>query len=83
MILDALVVWGLNVYDKKLKAEKEAAAAEADVQHETEKKATRATKAANRAQRKAEQKKTQNTNGQASFAPKQHIQQPDKNKKLR
>ena len=56
---------------------------EAEVLHETTKKETRAQKAASRQQRKAEDKKHVNGGGQTSFAPKQHIQQPDKNKKSR
>lgn len=83
MLLDAAVVFGLSVWEKKLKQEKELAEKEAELQHETTKKATRALKAATRQQRKAEEKKHVNGGGQASFTPKQHIQQPDKNKKSR
>jgi len=83
MLLDAIVVFGLHHWDKRLKKEKQAALEEDAVQHETVKKASRAQKAAARQQRKAEEKKHQNGMGQASFVPKQHIQQPDKNKKLR
>jgi len=83
MLLDAVLVFGLNRWEKRLKEEKELAAQEDAVQHEVEKKATRAQKAADRQKRKAEQKKHHNAGGQTSFAPKQHIQQPDKNKKLR
>lgn len=83
MLLDAAVVFGLNLWEKRLKKEKELAEKEAEVQHETVKKASRAEKTANRQQRKAEEKKHMNGGGQASFAPKQHIQQPDKSKKSR
>jgi len=83
MILDAIVVFGLNQWEKRLKLEKELAAQEQAVEQETKKKASRAQKSADRQQRRAEEKKHQNNAGQASFAPKQHIQQPDKNKKLR
>jgi hypothetical protein len=83
MLLDAAVVFGLSVWEKKLKQEKELAEKEAEVLHETTKKETRAQKAASRQQRKATEKKHTNGGGQTSFAPKQHIQQPDKNKKSR
>jgi hypothetical protein len=83
MLLDAAVVFGLSVWEKKLKQERDLAEREADIQHETTKKASRAQKAASRQQRKVEEKKNLNGGSQASFVPKQHIQQPDKNKKSR
>jgi hypothetical protein len=83
MLLDAAVVFGLNLWEKKMKEEKELAEKEAEIQHETVKKAGRAQKAADRHQRKAEDKKLSNGAAHTSFAPKQHIQQPDKGKKSR
>lgn len=83
MFLDGVLLWSLYRYEAKISSDKEALAKD-DRAKEIDKKADRARKAANREQRKAQelQLKAQ-TNGQASFAPKQHIQQPDKNKKTR
>jgi hypothetical protein len=73
----------LHRWETHLKAQK-AAASPAVVQKETDKKANRAVKIANRELRKAEEQKLKHANGHAtSFAPKQNIQQPDKNKKSR
>lgn len=83
MILDACVVFGLDFWQKRMKKAKELAQHDVEVKHETTKKASRAQKAASRQQRKAEEKKHTNDSGPASFVPKQHIQQPDKNKKSR
>lgn len=85
MLIDGLVIFGLNIWEKRLKAEKERleqeAANAADTKHEADKKADRAKKAAQREQRKVEEKKIQNIKGQTAFNMKNPIQQPDKNKK--
>jgi hypothetical protein len=83
MLLDGLVVWGLHIWEKRAKLQKELALHEESNEHEILKKTTRADKAANRNQRKAMDKKTHNKSGQTSFAPKANIIQPDKNKKSR
>lgn len=80
MVLDGLVVLGLNLWDNHLKAQKEKATHEEDVEHETDKKASRATKSISRQQRKAEDLKLKHAaKGPISFAPKQNINQPKKN----
>ena len=79
MVLDGLVVLGLNLWDKQLKAQKQKAVQEEAIEHETDKKATRANKTGSRLQRKVEEKKLKQTEkGPVSFAPKQHINQPKK-----
>jgi hypothetical protein len=87
MLADAVVIYVLHQTEKQLKREKEKdkqeAHAAAAAEHETDKKATRAQKAATRSQRKQEEKKIAQTAGQASFAPRVKVMQPDKNKKSR
>jgi hypothetical protein len=84
MLIDAAVLYGLNSYDKKLQAKKVENARAAEIEHEIDKKASRAQKVATREQRKVQDKLTkQKTAGQSSFAPRQTIQQPDNNKKSR
>lgn len=85
MLLDAAVLFGINVWEKRLKQKRDEATKEVEIHHETVKKADRALKVASRQQRRAEDKKLHGngTGGQTSFAPKQHIQQPDKGKKSR
>jgi len=85
LLLDAAVLFGINVWEKRLKQQKDESAKEVEIHHETVKKADRALKAASRQQRRAEEKKlhANGTGGQASFVPKQNIQQPDKSKKTR
>ncbi|GKY98432.1 hypothetical protein MPSEU_000800700 [Mayamaea pseudoterrestris] len=82
MLLDGLVVLGLNLWDNHLKAKKLKAAQTDDVDHEIDKKASRANKSISRQQRKAEDTKHKhNMKGKpVSFAPKQHINQPKKSK---
>jgi len=81
MAVDCIVVYGLHLWEKRLKAQKAKIAEEQAVAHETEKQATRAVKSANRQQRKAEQKKTKNQ-GQPYVTTKHNIMQPDKSKKM-
>jgi len=85
MVVDILVVVVLNRWEKRMKAQRELNAQESAKAHETAKKETRAQKAASRKQQRAEDKKNHQNGsaGTTSFAPRQHIQQPDKSKKLR
>ena len=79
MVLDGLVVLGLNLWDNHLKAQKQKAVQEEAVGHETDKKANRANKTGSRLQRKVDEKKLKHTEkGPVSFTPKQHINQPKK-----
>jgi hypothetical protein len=79
MLLDTLVVLGLNLWENRLKAEKAKVAHEETVEHETDKKASRATRASTRKQRKADDKKQKHdTKGQVSFTPNHTINQPKK-----
>jgi hypothetical protein len=86
LLIDAIVVYGLHRWEAKLKADKalmdKDAIRQADLKHETDKRNITSLKAGERAQKKAEEKKLQNTTGKnANFAPTNHIQQPDKNTK--
>ena len=84
MIIDALVVYGLHVWEGRLKKQKSEIAEKEAKQLETQKKATRNEKAAQREQIKANQKKQQNKAGtHADFSRKTPIKQPDRNKKMR
>ena len=80
MLVDCCMVYGLHVWEKRLKAEKARIAGEQAVVHETEKRDARAVKAANRQQRKASERKNKNQ-GQPYVTTKHNIMQPDKSKK--
>lgn len=82
LLVDCLAIHGLTVWDRRAKAARRAMVAEkAGLANEVDKKATRATKAANRQQQKAVVKQAKNQ-GHAfpSTVPKRHILQPDKMK---
>ena len=86
LVIDSLVVFGLHRWEGQLKEkrarEEEVAMHRQDVKHETEKRSRQYEKAAERAQKKANDKKMHNTTTKnANFAPTNHIQQPDRNKK--
>lgn len=82
MLIDSLVVYGLHVWERRLKEEKARLAEKEGVAKEVDKKATRATNVAVRHQRKDEEKRAKNHgNAFPSSAPKHHIMQPDKSKK--
>lgn len=80
---DAVLLFGLSYWNKKAKEAEDKGAKEDEVVHEAEKKATRAQKAADREQRKFNEKKTQHVGGPVNFGLKNPIQQPDRNKKQR
>lgn len=82
------MVFALHKWDSKLKKDTEEAeleaAKKADLQHESDKQAKIAQKAAVRAEQKAKQMQTKDGGGKhANFGPSNPIQQPDKNKKLK
>lgn len=84
MLIDSLVVYGLTVWEKRLKEEKAKRMEKEDLVKEVDKKETRATKASIRQQQKEGVKKAQN-HGNAfpnTVKPnKRHgIMQPDKAK---
>jgi hypothetical protein len=82
MLIDSLVVYGLTVWDRRLKEAKAKLAEKEGLVKEEEKKAVRDTKVAVRQQRKDGEKKAKNQgNAFPSRAPKHHIMQPDKGKK--
>lgn len=87
MLVDGLVIYGLQVWEtrlKKAKAEDEQKmAAEATAANETTKKDKRAQKAATRQQMKQQEKNVLQKSGKANFTAKANIVQPDKNKKQR
>lgn len=84
MLIDSLVVYGLTVWERRLKEEKARLAGKEGLAKEVDKKATLATKSAVRKQRKEGEKKAKN-HGNAfpnTVHPnKRHgIMQPDKTK---
>jgi hypothetical protein len=81
MLIDSAIVYGLTVWDRRLKEQREVALREEALHREIDKKDKRATRAAQRQQRKAAQKKQHNVPYQNSV-PKQKIMQPDKSKKM-
>jgi hypothetical protein len=81
MLIDGLVVWGLTILEKRLKEQKAAKLEAERVHNESGKKESRALKAANVQQRKAEQKKQHIDQKSSHSAPRSPIQQPDKSKK--
>ena len=84
MLIDGLVVYLLTVWERRLKEDKAKIVEKENMAKEEDKKDKRATKAATRQQRKAEQMKTkhQNQSNRNSSNPKHQIMQPDKSKKM-
>lgn len=81
MLADALIVYSLSVWEKRIKTDSAKIAEEQAVAHETDKQEKRALKTANREQRRAEQKNIKNQ-GQPYVTTKHNIMQPDKSKKM-
>lgn len=81
MLVDALVVYGLSVWEKRLKDEKERAVHEEEIAKETDKKTKKHLKAASRFQAKAREKKNKIVNEKGG-KQKHNIMQPDKSKKM-
>jgi hypothetical protein len=81
MIMDGLVIYGLQQTENRMKTEKAVAEKQDDVKHEETKKNTRAQKSAMRKQQKQTEKKVLQTSGKANFGPTANIHQPDKSKK--
>jgi hypothetical protein len=75
MIMDGLVIYGLQQTENRIKKEKALGEKQDDIKHEETKKNTRA-------QQKQTDKKVSQTSGKANFGPTANIHQPsDKSKK--
>lgn len=83
MLVDGLIVYGLHIWEGRLKKKRAEIAEKDALVHEIEKKAASSEKAALREKNKAEQKKLKQHAKMATNAPKAPIQQPDRNKKMR
>jgi hypothetical protein len=82
MIMDGLVIYGLQQTENRIKKEKALAEKHDDVKHEETKKNSRAQKSAMRKLQKQTDKKVLQTSGKANFGPTANIHQPsDKSKK--
>jgi hypothetical protein len=81
MVVDGLVLYGLHVWEKRVREAKAKILHEENDAKEVLKKASHATKIASREQQKAKVKKLKNQ-GKAypNTVPKAHILQPDKTK---
>jgi hypothetical protein len=81
MVVDGLVLYGLHVWEKRVREAKAKILHEENDAKEVLKKASHATKIASREQQKAKGKKLKNQ-GKAypNTVPKAHILQPDKTK---
>jgi hypothetical protein len=82
MLIDGLVLYGLNFLDRRSKSKKLKAHTEKDVVKEIQKKELLASKMATRQQHQQAFKKQIHNQGKAfpSTVPKAHIHQPDKMK---
>ena len=82
IVIDAIVIYGLNFLDRRSKSKKIKAHSEKETVKEIQKKEFLASKMATRQQHQAAFKKQIHNKGKAfpSTFPKAHIQQPDKTK---
>jgi hypothetical protein len=82
LVIDALVLYGLHLLDRRIKLEKSKLATEKDMNKEILKKESNASKAAVRQQQHQILNKQIHNQGKAypSTVPKFHILQPDKMK---
>jgi uncharacterized protein YdaU (DUF1376 family) len=82
MLMDALVIYGLQQTENRIKKEKAIAEKEDGVKHEEVKKNTRAQKSAMRKQQKQTEKKVLQTSKKSNFGPVVNKHEPsDKSKK--